>query len=1380
MAKIVGIDVGTNSLGITIRDNDLNSDEQIIYSTVHQFKSGVGNGKTGEYSLAAQRTEKRAPRKRFRVRRYRKWATLRLLIEHNACPLTIEELEQWEKYDKAKGVRKYPADNEAFESWIRCDFNNDGLPDAECPNPYALRAWLATEPDIDFTNTINRYKFGRAIYHIAQRRGFKSSKGERVNEGDDNQETTPKESEQKQSAAIHEYMGDKLPTIGCALYEISKTERVRAHKEYRPVRKDYQDEIAYIFDYQQGLANEQELRTALLSEKKNEGTIFYKRPLKSQKGLVGKCTLEPSKPRCPQSRPEFELFTAWSFINNIRFGEGCAQELTLPQKQQLFNEKFIRATDFQFNSIRRWIELQTGTNYTYDSNPKQRTINYADNTKVEACVVTYRLRELLGDDWMEWEHVTTKSHTTGKHNAATEETHQVVYHWEDVWHVCFDADDEEPLERFAQEAALDKTLLIRLFNSMPMAYAGLSLKAIRNINCFLLKGMRYNDACLFAKLPDILGDAYSDTLIDELNDVVGKVNHNKNIVRITNALIAYYKMEDNRWAEHDTSYTLQPSDYDDIQSFAIDELGNATWNSMTTDEQTNVIESVATLYQQFFSSIERTFVKTGTIKDALASYLADRFPSVNPKRFDKLYHHSQISCYRPAREHTIVQGNAILHRKLLDSPAINAFRNPMALRVLHTLRQDINRLLADGTIYDDDTKIVVEVARELNDANMRWAIKEYNDKRRDENREFEKLLGEFIPTNEALRKVRYLAEQSEELQSFEAMLEDKRYDEYKKKIINRYRLWREQNGQCFYTGETISLSDVLNGDTVDIEHTLPRSQSFDDSMENQTLCLSSFNRQVKRNQIPSQLDNYEDILRNLQPWEERIERIKERVSHWRYRAKKAQDKDSKDYAIRQRHLWEMELQYWQHKVGNFKLKEIKRGFRNSQLNDTSTIAKYATLFLKSLFTSVEVQKGSVTAAFRNIIGVPEKRRDNNSHHAVDALVLTYIPSSAPRENLLKLYYEQQELEAQGRDASHIKAQLQREKMICGLNVDLNPKIQFIRENVIARFSGHEQVITPAKRKQRSSGRIVPLRDADGQIIFETNADGSFKLNRYGNKIPKARYIQQGDSIRGKLFEDNFYGKIMIEDQEKVVIRRNGGYIPFEEKHIPDIIDPKIREAVANLVKEKGFKQAMKDGLYIVGPTGVKTPIRHIRCEYKDKPVVPVKKHAYTSTKEHKQYAYAVNGEVVLYALYENGKAQEHRCVTLAEVANANRRRALISMEDLLPASVSKNGNELLRSFVLHRGTMLILRKDGDNLSELSMPEISKRLYRFRSLDEAKRGTITLQHHLYSDTGGGSKPAKVFEVGDATPKIIVARSKQKFWIEGIDFEMVQGKVIAIQH
>ena len=47
---------------------------------------------------------------------------------------------------------------------------------------------------------------------------------------------------------------------------------------------------------------DEDLKTALYK------AIFFQRKLKSQKFLVGKCTFEPKKPRCPVSHFDFEEF----------------------------------------------------------------------------------------------------------------------------------------------------------------------------------------------------------------------------------------------------------------------------------------------------------------------------------------------------------------------------------------------------------------------------------------------------------------------------------------------------------------------------------------------------------------------------------------------------------------------------------------------------------------------------------------------------------------------------------------------------------------------------------------------------------------------------------------------------------------------------------------------------------------------------------------------------------------------------------------------------------------------------------------------------------------------------------------------------------------
>ena len=59
----------------------------------------------------------------------------------------------------------------------------------------------------------------------------------------------------------------------------------------------------------------------------------------------------------------------------------------------------------------------------------------------------------------------------------------------------------------------------------------------------------------------------------------------------------------------------------------------------------------------------------------------------------------------------------------------------MAMRTLFELRKLTNYLIITGQI-EQETRVVVEVARELNDANMRWAIEHYQNRRREENKEF--------------------------------------------------------------------------------------------------------------------------------------------------------------------------------------------------------------------------------------------------------------------------------------------------------------------------------------------------------------------------------------------------------------------------------------------------------------------------------------------------------------------------------------------------------------------------------------------------------------------------------------------------------------------
>ena len=62
MSKILGLDLGTNSIGIAVRnpDNGNRIEDQLEFFRSVIFKSGVGTGKTGEFSYAAERTKYRS------------------------------------------------------------------------------------------------------------------------------------------------------------------------------------------------------------------------------------------------------------------------------------------------------------------------------------------------------------------------------------------------------------------------------------------------------------------------------------------------------------------------------------------------------------------------------------------------------------------------------------------------------------------------------------------------------------------------------------------------------------------------------------------------------------------------------------------------------------------------------------------------------------------------------------------------------------------------------------------------------------------------------------------------------------------------------------------------------------------------------------------------------------------------------------------------------------------------------------------------------------------------------------------------------------------------------------------------------------------------
>lgn len=1372
MEKSLGLDLGTNSIGLSLRDEDYSRDiiEQIEYINSIIFQSGVGKEKSGEFSFAAKRTEKRSARRLYQSRKYRIWATLKLLIENDCCPLSLADLEKWSKYDKEKGLkRQYPTNATDFEQWVRLDFDGDGKPDYS--SPFQLRAELI-EIQFNFTNKADRYKLGRALYHIAQRRGFKSSKGETIKEQEKNEIDYNSEidiskelqkSESKKSGKLTEYMEKyNLPTIGCAFAHMEKNGiRVR-NSDYQAVRSQYKEEIKQIFEFQNGLDTNSDFYKCLISEKKCEGTIFYKRPLRSQKGLVGYCTMEPNKSRCPISNPEFEKFRAFCLINNIRFGEELKESLTLEQKQQLYKEKFLLTrTSFKFSEIKEWIQKKIGRKLEYSKTTK--TINYKDNTSVSGCPISGRLKNLLGENWETWKYESTEEKT----NKKTGEIRRIRYTTNDLWHVCFSFDEPEYIEEFAKNKLHfddDQTKqLVRIYGSIQQGYGMLSLKAIRNINRFLEKGLIYTDAVLLAKLPDIFKEKWNETeteIISRIDEIISDNRKQKQLYNIVNSLIANYKSLDvtEQFAYKNYYYKLVASDIKDIKTTTINVIGPKTWEKKDINEQNELLNKVADLYQRFFSSEERDYYKLPKVSDALADFIGKKYQFISASDLKKIYHPSMIEFYAPAKLEKI-EGDRYI--KLLGSPVIGALKNPMALRVLHILRKQINDLLK-ASMIDENTRIVVETARELNDANMRWAIEAYQRERESENKEYEKIIKEFYSGRDIkdsdLEQVRLLCEQHDiyENNTASKQKENVKVPTYKKDIT-KYRLWAEQGGLCIYTGKIINITNLFDDNAFDIEHTIPRSISFDDSLANLTVCDAHYNRTIKKNQIPAQLPNYEEIKLRIQPWIQKVDDIKDNVEYWISQSKRAQDKDRKDYCIRQRHLWQMELDYWQNKVERFTMTEVTSGFRNNQLNDTRIITKYAYHYLKTVFNKVEVQKGSVTSNYRKMLGIQsideKKSRDKHSHHAIDATVLTLIPTAAQREKMLELFFKIQEKKRLNENTETLEKELETEKRKCGISGNISKIVPFIEENILVNHINKDQKLTPAHRRKRIRGKIVPKCDENGKILYELNEDGTFKFDKYGHKIPQAKEWITGDCIRGQLHGETFYGAITqgLKDEKGKLLRNDDGSIKTKDEILyvvrrelkykandndsgfknweeleKAIVDKDLFKIIRNQFKENTtLKEACAYGIYMYkknksGEIDYSeeckvNKIRHIRCLTSIKKPLEIKKQTYLSIKPYKRKYYAEMGDLYVMCKYESSdeKEKEYHIFSLFDVSDNWK----TGIEDIPTSIESKKQTKLILTQQLKRGDMLLIYKNTiEELKESSNADLSHHLYVIRGFE----------------------------------------------------------------
>lgn len=1292
MQRVLGFDLGVRSIGWALREG-----QSFIDAGVMVFTPGIGEEKGVEFSLAAQRTEARNKRKQYDRRRRRKLKLLSVLCANGMTPATSRDIADWRKSKK-------PILTSEFMQWVSVD-------------PYKARNEAAR-------GKVDPLVAGRALYHLCQRRGFLS-----------NRKTQDDDDSGKVKDAIKELASElDGKTYGQYFHDINpQVDRIRARYTDRKAYWSEFDKIAHAQQWPDNL--KQSLYDA----------IYFQRPLKSQKGKVAACRFEKNKRRSLRSHPQIEMYTALSFLANVKVQLGDSiYRLNGEERQALLPIFYETKSSFKFKKIAQAIRK-------LDRFDKSATFNYKEDLVIKNSLTCYSLKQFFGDEWQSWS-ICNLSYV-------------------DIWHAWMDFDQDELLSQWA----IDK---LKMDEENAAAFAkvrlksdtsNLSIKAAKKINYFLLKGFSLSESIFLAQFPSIVGESEwvkgEAEYLSALRESFQKVYAQNDIVDTVNGLITRYRRE------YDAN-SHSPEEFVELPEY----IAYAADRYHLKDEARTSFESeVADLF------MERAAIRGGkarlakvVLKKELEALLLEWGGGKEDSK--KLYHPSSTDIY-PAFEHE------------LGSPINSALKNPAVMRMMHMLRKLVNTLIKKGKI-DKETRVVFEATSEVNTKNRRAAIERWQRERAKDNERIRARISEYF-------KGRVPAASMPTL-------------------ITRYRLWEEQNEKCMYTlssDDTIRISEVLQGKKYEIEHTIPRSKSYDNSLVNLTLASAVAN-QAKGNRIPFDLspDVYDNLMRKVEAiFEPKLTQAEKR--YWAaYNASRKDfaTKEAKDRAIQNMHYRKIDFNYWKSKVGRFKWKEVSDDFKPSMLTDTQVIVRYTTAYLNAYFDHPVIgYKSAIVDEVAKAWGIKtegeKKDRSEHFHHAIDAALVSTMyyrfPDGRTTYDELRHYYQECERYDNG----------------YGTNKPSVPKpwptvvedTLDLKDRILVYSHYKDNLFKNTKIKERRRGEIV--KTESGEPIYK-----------------------RGGGVRANLHKETYYRGIAGQDGPVYLTTVNVS--DLKKATVSKIVDKAVRELVdaqdLNSLTERGvlyrpvkrikckngkrklikdfdnvasFKtevsddnfwkrtildQLAADDTLSLQTIAVSQPIKKVKIKASDvKSPVQVRVNPFGSKSEWRREVNAKNDGNYCMGIYsgQNDKGKTKNTFINISVLEAIRLKKEFGDQKLLPDSlVKKFGKKEIKlrlKYIVKPGMSLLLLENGpdeidwDNLSGLQRRHYVVRGLTFKSDSIGVVKCSVGSHAKYTEHKWKDG---VYKVDDYVVSRKMTSNNLKALIQGVDFEIdADGEIRKIE-
>ncbi|QLE01488.1 CRISPR-associated protein Csn1 [Galbibacter sp. BG1] len=725
-------------------------------------------------------------------------------------------------------------------------------------------------------------------------------------------------------------------TVGTYIYETllkNPTQKIRGKLVKTIERKFYKEEFRKILSKQIELQPDfftSELYKSCIEELyprneahqniiKNKGfeylftedIIFYQRPLRSQKSNISDCQFEyrsykkenekgiiqvikkPVK-AIPKSHPLFQEFRIWQWLQNLRIyneeqiENGKMQDVT---SHFLKTEKDWEAL-FNFLNTKQTIEQKHIIDYFI----KQKSIDKKDKTKYRWNYETdkpYPLAETKVqfinrlkrvEDINSPELFLTEKTLVGKN-----QTGKLISREEQLWHIIYSVSDlneyKSALKKFANKHDVDEESFLANFIKFPpfkSDYGSYSKKALSKLLPLMRRGKYWNE------------NDISENIKQRVTDIMARVN-------------ALNLKED--YKDRELALTLANVSDDDVNKQLI--------KSFVPLKNKNPLSGLNT-YQATYL----VYGKHSEVSD-IQHWRTPKDIDTYIKKF------KQHSLRNPIVEQVVTE----TLRVVIDiwkhyGDGEPDFFNEIHVELGREMKNpaDKRKKIADRNIENENTNHRIrEVLKDLmNDSSIKGEIRDYSPSHQD----LLKIYEDGIYQNP---KADYTKVSEDEVAKI------RRSNSPTQKEVQRYRLWLEQGYISPYTGKPIPLSKLFTHE-YQIEHIIPQSRYFDNSLSNKIICESAINEDKDNKTAYEYLKEkrgsviHGHKLLSLEEYEAHVNQY--------FKTNKA-------------------------KLINLLSEDIPEGFINRQLNDSRYISK----LIKGLLSNIVRKEGEQEATSKNLIPV---------------------------------------------------------------------------------------------------------------------------------------------------------------------------------------------------------------------------------------------------------------------------------------------------------------------------------------------------------------------------------------------------------------------------